>query len=83
VAARSVIDLVEHGVLTTVLDLHPQHLTAQELVRKVAGDRDGSEGESIRQAIRDLRASQVLRYTGSVVEPTHAAVRTAELLALS
>jgi hypothetical protein len=67
-------------VLLTVLELHPEHLTVAELVSKVAGDREPSEGEPIKQAISDLRGSRLLRYTGDVVEPTHAAVRASELL---
>jgi hypothetical protein len=72
--------IVEHAVFTLILDLHPEHLMASELVLKVAGDQDQSEGEAILQAIRDLRGSGLLRYAGDVVEPTHAAVRTVELL---
>jgi hypothetical protein len=73
--------LVEHAVLMTILDLHPEHLTPSELVLKVAGEGDQAAREEIRQAIRDLRGSSLLRYTGDVVEPTHAAVRAGELFA--
>jgi hypothetical protein len=73
-------ELVERVVLEEVLALHPDHLTISELVLKVAADRDQSEGEEIRHAIRDLRASGLLRYVDDVVEPTYAALRTAALL---
>jgi hypothetical protein len=73
--------LVEHAVLVVILDLHPEHLTTAELILKVADNGDHSEEEAIRQAIRDLRGSSLVRDTGDVVEPTHAAVRAAELFA--
>jgi hypothetical protein len=75
--------LVEHAVLMAILELHPEHLTASELVLKVAGEGGQAEREEIRQAIRDLRGSSLLRYTGDVVEPTHAAVRAGEVFAWS
>jgi hypothetical protein len=72
---------IEHAVLMTILGLHPEHLTPSELILKVAGEQDPSEPEAILQAIRDLRGFSLLRYTGDVVEPTHAAVRFGELSA--
>jgi hypothetical protein len=74
-------ELVEHAVFMAILDLHPEHLTPSELVLKVAGEGDQAAREEIRQAIRDLRGSSLLRYTGDIVEPTHAAVRASELFA--
>jgi hypothetical protein len=71
---------IERAVLEMVIDLHPDHLTPPELVLKVAGARDPSEGETILHAIRDLRGSGLLRYIGEVVAPTHAALRVAALL---
>jgi hypothetical protein len=71
---------VERAVFEEILDLHPDHLTIPELVLRVAADRDGSEDEAIAHAIRDLRASGLLRYVGDVVAPTHAALRGAALL---
>ncbi len=71
--------LLEHGVLAMILTLHPQHLTTDELVLKVAGDQEPPPDESIRQAIRSLKGSGLLRRVGDVVQPTHAAVRMDEL----
>lgn len=71
--------LLEHGVLTMILSLHPEHLTTDELVLKVAGDQEPSGEESIRQSIRNLKGSGLLRRVGDVVQPTHAAVRMDEL----
>lgn len=73
--------LLEHGVLTMILNLHPEHLTTAELVLKVAGDQEPSDEEPIRQAIRNLKGSGLLRRVGDVVQPTHAAVRMNELFA--
>jgi hypothetical protein len=71
--------LLEQGVLTMILSLHPEHLTTAELVLKVAGDQEPLGEESIRQAIRDLKGSGLLRRVGDVVQPTHAAIRMDEL----
>lgn len=71
---------VERAVLEEVLNLHPDHLTIHELVLKIGADRDVLDGETIRHAIRDLRASGLLRYVGDVVAPTYAALRAAFLL---
>ena len=64
------------------IELHPDHLTISELILKVAADRDRLEGEDVRFAIRDLRASGLLRCRSDdhVVEPTHAAIHAATLL---
>ncbi len=73
--------LLEHAVLTMVLDLHPEHLTVAELVLKLARDREPYDEMQIPQAIRELRASGLLRQSEDVVRPTHAAVRMADLCA--
>jgi hypothetical protein len=72
--------LLEHAVLTMILNLHPEHLTTSELILKIAGDQEPADEESIRQAIRDLKGSGLLRCTEDIVQPTHAAVRAADLL---
>jgi hypothetical protein len=71
---------IERAVLEMVVNLHPDHLTPSELVLKVAGDRDPSEGKAILRAVHDLRRSGLLRLIGDVVAPTHAALRAAALL---
>ncbi|HEX3173044.1 MAG TPA: hypothetical protein VHQ43_02350 [Solirubrobacterales bacterium] len=72
--------LIQQGLLVTILGLHPEHLTADELVLKMATGPDPGEREAIKQAIRDLSRSGLLRSPDGVVEPTHAAVRTDEVL---
>ena len=69
---------VERAVLGEVLELHPDHLTVQELTLKISCDRD--EGEVIEHSIRDLKGSGLLRNVGDVVAPTHAAIRAFILL---
>jgi hypothetical protein len=71
---------IERMVLQEVVTLHPDHLTRSELSLKLAVDpKDQSEVKDIAHASNSLRASGLLRYNGDVVEPTHAAVRAAEL----
>jgi len=69
---------VERAVLEEVLDLHPDHLTTQELILKISWDRD--EGEVIEHSIRDLKGLGLLRNVGDIVAPTHAAIRASTLL---
>lgn len=64
-----------------ILDLHPEHLTTAELVLKMTGTEGHAEGEAIRQAICGLAGSSLLWRMGDLIEPTHAAVRAAELFA--
>lgn len=71
---------LERTVLEEILRLDPRHLTIPELVLMIGADRDQSEGEDIVHAIRDLRATGLLRYVGDVVAPTYATLRVAELL---
>lgn len=71
---------IEQVVLEMVLELHPNHLTADELILEVAGERDPTEPDYIRNAIRDLKGSGLLRYIDEGVAPTHAALRAGTLL---
>lgn len=75
---------VELAVLEEAIELHPQRLTVEELALRVAVDPDDDwEAKAVTAAIRDLRRSGLLRYRDDdrVVEPTHAALRAAALLA--
>jgi hypothetical protein len=74
---------LERTVLTEVIELHPELLTIPELILRVARHpEDEATKERVRNAIRDLRRSGLLRYRGDdeVVEPTHAALRAFDLL---
>jgi hypothetical protein len=74
---------LERTVLTEIVELHPELLTIDELILRVARHpRDETTKEEIRNAIRDLRRSGLVRYRDDdeVVEPTHAALRAFDLL---
>lgn len=74
---------LERTVLAEVIELHPELLTIAELIQRIARrPEDETTKEEIRNAIRDLRRSGLVRYRddGEVVEPTHAALRAFDLL---
>jgi hypothetical protein len=74
---------LERTVLTEVVQLHPELLTIPELILRIARrPEDETAKEEIRNAIRDLRRSGLVRYRDDdeVVEPTHAALRAYDLL---
>lgn len=75
-------ELVERAILEVVIDLHPASLTMAELSSTIAGDLgDPREVETIADAIRNLRRSDLLRNRGDDrVAPTQAALRAAALL---
>lgn len=70
----------EQSLLELILELHPEHLTADELVRELTQDGNRSEANDVRDAIDSLRRSGLLRYLDRVIEPTRAAVCAGELL---
>jgi hypothetical protein len=76
---------VEHAVLMAVIDLLPVRMTVAELCLWIAANpEDDREVDTIRDAIRDLKRSGLLRCRNDdqVVEPTQAAVRAFALLTL-
>lgn len=83
--ARRRLDL-ERTTLMEVIELHPERLTIDELIIRTATDPDDfKKADPIRQAIRDLRRSGLVRYRNDdeLVEPTHAALAAYELLTAS
>jgi hypothetical protein len=64
------------AVLRHVLDLYPETLTRDELVREMAcfSSSQSSERDAIERAVRDLVAVGLLHKEGSRVFPTRAAV---------
>lgn len=68
-------------ILDEVLDLHPTHLRAGELVLAITAGADESfEGsDAIERAIRDLTGAGLLHCPGGIVMPTNAALCFAEL----
>ncbi len=76
-------EAVERAVLEEVIELLPVRMTVAELCLWIAANpEDDREVETIRDAIRDLKRSGLLRYRndGMVVEPTRAAVQAFALL---
>jgi len=71
---------VERAVLEEVVGLHPDHLSAAELVRKMTIGDDWTERERIEAAVRELRGAGLLRSVGDVLAPTYAALRFAALV---
>lgn len=71
---------VELAVLLEVVDLHPAHLAPAELVLRLSGDRN--EGDELRNAIRELEGSGLLRCIGGTIGPTDAALHAVRLLTL-
>jgi hypothetical protein len=73
---------VESALLQRVLDLHPARVTADELIRDLAGEEaDFGARDGIERAIRELTGAGLLHRTDDgFVTPTRAAVRLGELL---
>lgn len=67
-------------VLREVLDLYPETLTLDELVRELTIDSvEFEERDRVERAVRDLIAGGLLHRVGDLVLPTRAAVNFQEL----
>jgi hypothetical protein len=67
-------------VLRDVLDLYPETLTLDELVRELTVDSvDFQERDRVQRAVRDLIAGGLIHRVGDLVLPTRAAVNFHEL----
>ena len=74
---------VERAILEEVIELLPVRMAVGELCLWIAANpEDDREVEAIREAIRDLKRSGLLRYRNDdlVVEPTQAAAQAFALL---
>jgi hypothetical protein len=73
---------IESALLQRVLDLHPTRVTADELVRDLAGEgADFGARDAVERAIRELTGAGLLHGTDDgLVTPTRAAVHFGELL---
>lgn len=74
--------IVEAVILEVAAELHPEHLSADELSLKIVSDPDDSrEVEAATQAIRSLRESGLFKgRDDEIVEPTPPALRAVALL---
>jgi predicted transcriptional regulator len=68
------------AVLRQLLELHPGHLTVEELVREVGGGDSFADRDAVVRAVRDLAGAGLLHRSEAFVEPTRAAVRFSDLL---
>lgn len=77
------VTVVEAVILLLGAELHPQHLTVNELTLEIVSDvNDPKEVETISHAIDSLKSSDLLsRRDDEIVEPTRAALRACALLA--
>ena len=67
-------------VLREVLDLYPETLTLDELVRELTVDSvEFEERDRVQRAVRDLIAGGLIHGVGDLVLPTRAAVNFQEL----
>jgi hypothetical protein len=67
-------------VLREVLDLYPETLTLDELVRELTIDSvEFEERDRVQRAVRDLIAGGLIHRVGDLVLPTRAAVNFHEL----
>ena len=74
--------IVEAVILEVAAELHPEHLSADELSLKIISDPDdGRELETATQAIRGLREFGLFKVRDDeIVEPTPAGLRAVALL---
>jgi hypothetical protein len=73
---------IEAVLLQRVLDLHPTRMTADELVRDLAGeDADFGARDGVERAVRELVGAGLLhRGEDGLITPTRAALHFGELL---
>jgi hypothetical protein len=71
--------LVEQALLSEIIALHPDRLTPEELVLWMRGRTSDADRNEILGALRVLKRSGLIRQTGEVIEPTHAALRADEI----
>jgi hypothetical protein len=76
------VSIVEAVVLEVAAELHPEHLSVDELSLKIVSDPDDSrELETAGQAIRGLQEFGLFKIRdGEIVEPTPAGLRAVALL---
>lgn len=72
---------IEAAVLRQLLALYPVQLTADEIVREVAGEpEEFALRDAVERAVRELCAVGLAHRNGEVVVPSRAALRLDELL---
>lgn len=70
---------LENSLLLEIVDQHPTPLTQDELVLVKENPSVGTDRIAILDALQELRRSGLIRFNGEVIEPTYAALRSAEI----
>lgn len=70
---------LESSLLEEIITQHPDRLTQDELVLRLEGGPNGTGRIAILDSLQELKRSGVIRFNGEIVEPTFAALRTAEI----
>jgi hypothetical protein len=70
---------LEGSLLAEIIDLHPDHLSQDELIVRMEDCPTGTDRIAILDTLRELKRSGLVRLNGEVVEPTFPALRTAEI----
>lgn len=73
---------LENALLAEILTQDPNRLTKDELTLRMEGSPNGTDRIAVLDALQELKRSGVIRFNGEVVEPTFAALRTAEIFDL-
>jgi hypothetical protein len=73
---------IEQSVLSEIIDLHPDHLSKDELILRMEDCPTGTDRIAILDTLQELKRSGLVRFNGEVVEPTFTALRTAEIFEL-
>lgn len=68
-------ETIEAGLLTIAFDLHPDHVSADDLIRRaLAADAHSTEELAIEQGLERLKEAELLQEVGGRIAPTRAAL---------
>lgn len=73
---------LEHALLSAIVFLHPDHLTAEELVVRMEDEMSEIDRVAVLDTLQALKRSGLVRLNGKVVEPTYAALCAATIFRL-
>lgn len=69
-------ETVEARLLATACDLHPEHLSADDLIRRaMAADAQSVQAQVLERALERLKDAQLLQELDRRISPTRAALR--------
>lgn len=70
---------LEQAFLSEIVGLHPEKLTTDELALRMADGPGEADRIAVGDRLQELQRDGLIRLNGEVVEPTHAALRAAEI----